>query len=278
MSFATAGMTASREVQMPTTQEKQHFSNVGLVDYRQNFNTLAPVKEGAHNVYVSKNTPKQPQAWMGFSETKTGHSTRAARNTHVDIDAMAKAISSDFYHNLQTPMPQNDDNSINVKFASEVVNELQSHMQRQNHLEKNQERSDTRLATLESNVEYLVSSITDNDIDQRLKTMEKRISNMDTKLQNQVRDQKTASHLSATEQQKSLDRIQKTVKHLETNMSLKADKNATEKSYTKLSAELQETQRATLSIGKRVQVLPATNTKAPTPTPKKNARNFLHNW
>ena len=261
---------------MPTTQEKQHFSNIGLVDYRQNFNTMAPIKEDARRVYVSKNTPRQPQAWMGFSETKTGHSSRAARNTHVDIDAMTKAISSDFCHNLQASMSQNRDKSIDVKFASEVVNELQSHVQRQNHLEQTQKMSDKRLATLEGNVEYLASSITDIDMEERLKTIEKRISNVDTKLQNQVRDQKTASHLSAIEQQKSLDRIHKTFKQMEKNMSLKADKNDMEKSHNKLSAELQETQKATLSIGNRVQALPTT--KTPTPTLKKNARTFLHDW
>ena len=63
-----------------------------------------------------------------------------------------------------------------------------------------------------------------------------------------------------------------------TNMSLKADKNAMEKGHNKLRAELQETQKATLSIGKRVQVLSNTKTPTHTPTPKTNARTFLHNW
>jgi len=276
MSFATAGMTASREVQLQEPQERQQFSNVGLVDYRQNFNTPSQNDQNTRGMYMAKNTPKQPEAWMGFSETKTGRSTRAARDAHVDIDQMAKAISSDFFQNLQSSRSLKSDDSINVKFANEVVNELQSHMERQNRLEQMQKRSDSRLAGIESNIEYLTSSVVDNDIEQRLQSMEKRIiSNVDTKLKKQMQDLKPSSSVTSPAQHRSLEKIQQTVKQLEANMSLKADKEFVNKQHNKLSAELHETQKATLSIGDKVQAL---KTASSQPTPKSKARDFIRAW
>ena len=274
MSFATAGMTASREVPNLPAQEKQHFSNVGLVDYRQNFHSPAEIRKNFKDFKTASKTPQQPHAWVGFSEAGAKPKICEQQRPHIDIDEMAKTISSDFCQNLRTSRPAPDSDAIGVKFAAEVVQELKSHMDRQNQLDQKQKKHNSRLSALESNVDYLASSIVDNDIDARLSKMEKKIlSAVDSKLE---KNAKSLSVSDAKPQQKSLAKIERTLQQLETVVASKTDKKTFEKRMTELAGEIQETQNATLAIGKNLKSLKGA--QPPVQSTQNKASDFINRW